>query len=81
MLQMPDSQKVEHLRDACNLAAQVAQLRQPLVSPLVQTRTLQRKAGEHERAKAKFEATLGTATNAEEYQERSVSISAPLVAC
>ena len=50
--------------------AQVAQLRQPAVSTLVKTRTERRRLGEHERARAKFEASLGTPTNAQEFEDR-----------
>ena len=54
--------------------AQVAQLRQSPVSTLVKTRTERRKLGEHERAKANFEASLGTPTTAAEFEDRSVIV-------
>ena len=53
---------------------QVAQLRQSPVSTLVKTRTERRKLREHERAKAKFEASLGTPTTAAEFEDRSVIV-------
>ena len=52
------------------LLVQVEQLRQSPDSPLVKSRTLLRKVGEHQRAKAKFQAFLDEATDAKDFESR-----------
>ena len=60
---------------------QIPQLRHTAQSHVVQSRTTQRRVAEHQRAKAKFQATLGDTHSAQEFAARCLPCCLPTCLC